>query len=249
MENLLLRNRSPKNKLLKWWPGDTKEKFMENTKYHFPLLKHNHWDAHSIDYQFDAYGFRNDQSFDKVQKYNLVLGCSHSFGIGVRNKDIWFNYLKPHFKEPFYNGSVAGCSPSTCLRTLKGLMQEGMKIKRVFLFIPDRSRTEIYNPDSRWNAWDTVAWWTNHDKNLIKYLLDENYLQYQYETILDSLESICQKNKIQYVFHPTDGQDEIDMMISNDRRGRDLEHPGIDAHKQIGEFFYDEYCRRYRSST
>ena len=247
--NILLRNRCPVNKILKWYPSDDKPKYMENVKYHKEQLDELEWDQNSIEYQFDSHGFRNDLTFNTVEEYNLVLGCSHSFGIGVCNNEIWFNYLKDFIDGPFYNGSIAGCSPHACLRTLKGLRQEGMKVKRVFMFIPDSSRYEIYNDEPRWNAWDTVAWWTDHAKHVGKYLLNENFLKLHYDNVLESIELICNTNKIEYVLHPTDGRDELDMMISNDRKGRDLLHPGIDAHKQIGQFFYDRYSEKYNSST
>lgn len=243
----LFSNRVPRNKTTQWFPSDTKELWKKNLKKHPDKIQKLGWTEDSIEYCFDSLGFRNDTDFDAKKDYNLVLGCSHTFGIGVRNEHVWFNYLTDKFNEPFYNAAIPGGSIGGCVRSLLGLQQKGMKIRRVFVLLPDRTRYEVY--DNSTGAWEVVSWWTNHPKDLTKFLLDEISLTMFYETNKLALQQLCYANDIELIDLPVDAGDDIDIRICGDLQGRDLMHSGIKTQKWIGEKFYDEYCKRYRSST
>lgn len=241
----LFRNGVPKNKVLKWFPSDTFKLFKKNLSSHKEQLDTLGWHKDSIVYKLDKFGFRNDNALDLSKQYNLVLGCSHTFGIGVPNQCSWYNVLKEKFDEPFYNAAVPGGSIGSCTRSLIGLLDKGMQIKRVFVLLPDRTRFETFDGTD----WTVISWWTGHSKEIINTCTNDNTLDLFHEVNKLAIQGICDRNDIELVDIPVDNRDELDMMINDDKKARDLMHPGVDAHKWIGERFYDEYCQRYRSST
>jgi len=244
--NILLQNLVCKNTIHYWFPSDSEERYEHNKKSHNDILSELNWNETVIEYKFDNLGFRNNENFNQEKKYNLILGCSFSFGIGVKNTDIWYNQLKSNFLDPFYNASVPGGSIGCCLRSLKGLIAEGMTIKRVFCLIPGRTRFEVYEDTSNGKGWGTVAWWTSHKKNIKHIVCNENFLNFHYQSVLDSLRYTCEKNNIEYVFLPSDSSDLLDRLCHNDNRARDLEHPGVEAQRMIGNIFYEKYNKLYK---
>jgi hypothetical protein len=247
MHVLLQNELKHANTVLDWCPSDTEEEFDRNVKDNSEQLEELKWTKHNVTYSLDSFAFRNSEAVDFKKEYNIVLGCSHSFGIGVNENDIWFNHLKPHFDEPFYNASVPGGSIGGCYRSLHGFLDLGLKIKRVFMFTPDRSRHEYFNDKD--NKWKVMAWWTGEKPSITKVCLNENYLTNFYQTNLMSIKYICDKNNIELTDMASDAGNDIDVAINESRKARDLMHPGVDTHKFIGKKFYEEYCRRYHSST
>jgi hypothetical protein len=243
--NNLLESGAPKNTTLDWYPGDTLIKFNRNNKYRPSELEKLGWKNNSILYQFDQYGFRNHNPFDQ-QYYNLALGCSHTFGIGVNEQDIWYNTIKQYLDEPFYNAAIAGGSIGGCYRSLQGLLNEGLQVKRVFMLTPSGVRHEHYDDDE--NVWKITARASLNSRSSVLMYLNNHYLKNYYNTHLMSIKYICKENNIELIDISTEGN-ELDGAIHKSHKGRDLEHPGVDTHKFIGEIFYDKYCKRYRSST
>ena len=235
------------NTTLDWCPSDSEEEFDRNFKVNRIQLEQLNWTKTNVKYSIDSFSFRNSEAVDFTKEYNIVLGCSHSFGIGVNENDIWFNHLKPYFDEPFYNAAIAGGSISGCYRSLQGFLDLGLKIKRVFMLTPDRGRHEYF--DAKDNKWKVMAWWSGHKSLITNICLNENYLNNFYQTNMMSINYICDKNNIELTDIATDKGDDVDHAICQSRKARDLIHPGVDTHEFIGKKFYGEYCKRYRSST
>lgn len=238
MTEKYLYNQTNKKITIKWLPPDSEEKFDSNLKTNSSALFEGRWTKDSIVYNLDEFGFRNSFQYNKNTNYNLVLGCSFTFGIGLRDRDIWFNYLKKSFSEPFYNGAIPGSSIGGCYRSLVGLMKNELKVKRVFMLTPAKQRTEIFNEEQ--NYWETVAWWTDQHKKFKKYIINDVYNSHFFNVHLDAIENVCNKNQIEFTaIHVDDCIDTVRFDYA-----RDLEHPGFLTHRKIGKIFYDEYCKR-----
>lgn len=237
------QNGCPKNTTLKWWPADTEERFNLHLKTQKSLLNRLRWNKESITYTFDQYGFRNSENINTSNVYNLVLGCSHTFGVGVNESDVWYNVLKRKFDEPFYNAAIAGGSIGGCYRSLTGLINNGLKVKRIFMLTPGRDRNEFFNTTEQ--KWQTAAHWSVLDKPILKLYLEENSLENFYQTNLLAIKHICKENNIELIDIPTDDDNQIDYAISKCCKARDLSHPGITTQLFLGKKFYEEYCKRY----
>lgn len=233
-----LHNGLPVNTVLNWFPGDTKDRYQNNlsSKKTKKRLQELGWIDTVIEYKFDSLGFRNDFDYDLTESYNLVLGCSISFGIGVKKEDIWYHHLLDKFPEKFYNASIPGGSFTSCVRTLIGLLQLGFKVNRIFTLSPGFDRYDVYQ-DSRWKS---VAWWSDHHSNTKKLILEKKHLDLVYLINSLALQDLCSKNNIELINISTNRKD-IDCLICSDLCGRDLEHPGVDFHKHIAEQMYIEY--------
>lgn len=235
-----LRNGLPVNTVLNWFPGDTKDKYKKNLRSADSYKKLNDlgWIDTPIEYRFDSLGFRNDCDFAAEEYYNLVLGCSISFGIGVQNKDIWYNYFADKFPEKFYNAAIPGGSLTGCLRSLIGLLEKGLMVKRLFLLSPGRDRYDVYQND----RWQPLAWWSDHSNITKQLILSKEHSELHHTINGLALEGICYKNDIELIKLETNRPD-IDQAICYDLKGRDLEHPGVDWHRWLGEQMYAEYTR------
>lgn len=231
-----------------WYPSDTEINFKKNLRFKSKAeqLSKLGWTEKSINYKIDSLGFRNDNDFSKEIEYNLVLGCSHSFGIGVNRSDIWFNHTARHFKEPFYNASVAGYGIGSCYRSLQGLLDLGMKIKRVFMLVPEK-RYEHFSAKNK--NWETIAWWTKGiSSEVSKVVLEKNTLDIFYTTNLLAIKYLCNIHNIELVNTLIEEETDFDIVLFSDKTARDLTHPGKDAHKKIGEIMYEKYSKQYSSS-
>lgn len=213
-----------------WIPNDTEELFKQQEE----AARKLGWTEHSITYNIDEYGFRNNSIPNKSDTYDLFLGCSFTFGIGV-NKS-WVDFVQQHTGNPSYNAGRPGGGIDTCYRHLVFLLKQGYKFDNVFMLSPDPGRVEFW--DRTEEKWMTVAWWTHYKRSIIKAFTDEYYTRYNYEKSIDAIKGICYEKELTLHHFP---HFEFDELINNDEKGRDLQHPSEAAHYQIAKNFIKLY--------
>ena len=82
-------NKNLEEKILKWYPSDTKEQFEKQKNI---IFYKNLYGPDDIIYKLNNYNFRCDNFKD--DSYNnpyriLFMGCSFTFGIGLPLHDVW----------------------------------------------------------------------------------------------------------------------------------------------------------------
>lgn len=97
---------TPKNTKLAWFGLDSESEF-DNLKHpgeHYKFTKQN------VTYTFNSKGFRGDE-IDDISDYTiLVVGCSHTFGIGLDDTQVWTYHLKENFMQEYPKVKVINLS-------------------------------------------------------------------------------------------------------------------------------------------
>lgn len=216
-----------KSGIHKWIPGDTESVFESNFKEASKLG----WTKDSITYNIDSLGHRNDFELEQNQVYNVYLGCSFTYGIGVPNEKTWVHVLNRNLQYPAFNLGVPGCGIDTCYRLLKYYIDK-IKINSIFLFVPPLNRREIF----RNNKFNVYSLWTPREFRIFS---DPNDLELNCEKNIDAIKFLCYSNHIKFTFLHSD-KSPLNDLIDKDMRARDLQHPGIEVHEKIAMEFFKE---------
>lgn len=102
----------------------------------------------------NSYGYRC-REFDNIgdgKKNVVILGCSHTFGQGLRPGDHWVSMLSNHneYRLRYWNLGVPGASGECCVRRLWG-SQKLIDPKIVIVCWPDISRRSWHGEDKPWS--------------------------------------------------------------------------------------------------
>ena len=224
----------------KFIPGDTEERWNYNLKNSKDKLQKAGWLDRNFSYLTDSLGFRNNNDYSPDHAYNLFLGCSHTFGIGLPIEDVWVSHVSKNFETPAYNVGVPGNGTDTAFRILLALSKK-IKLKNVFLLMPDPGRMEFYNQNIK--TFDIITPWNN--ETLLKYFSHPIQLYIHQEKNLLAMENICRNNNAS--FTSLSVADLADMSL--DSNARDLSHFGTTSHLKIAERFMESHDRKSKLST
>jgi hypothetical protein len=183
-----------------WIPMDTEENFNRLKKEGFP----NRFDANSFNYETNKHGFRCDEfdTIDFTKKSIVYLGCSHTFGIGSPEEDIWCSILhkllQEHYNTKFnlINLGVQGGTIDDYLRFIPYLKKFNPHMIVSFtppihrMIIPYRNRADYCSPVSEKNKK------TNAFYQLLKY--NDEYFIYKYDMTLQVVKSVADIMNIEF---------------------------------------------------
>lgn len=228
----------PKSKTQTWFSTDSEENFKNSTNQIYT--------ASSFDYTFNKYGYRignTDWNLNSPKKKLLVLGCSHTVGIGVPWLDTWPVLLADHLDYELFNLSSVGSSGDSAVRILYSTV-DIIKPDLVAILWPDFNRYEFYenfqfdsdgnkyelpHDKSIWND-ERIAEMENHlynlrQKNLI--FLDMMQQLYKFKCITFDAVRLINSHASQCADLLFDSRDKI--------------HAGRKTHQYIAKKFIDTY--------
>jgi len=95
---------------LKWFPSDKEKNFKIHYKLYPEILEY--YIENPINYNINNYFCRSNFDFkvNKDLKVDLFLGCSHTFGIGLHEKDLWWNKISEYTDNIPINLGLGGGS-------------------------------------------------------------------------------------------------------------------------------------------
>jgi len=98
------------NEQLKWFPTDREDSF--NIHYNLYPEMLNFYKDNPIVYNINNYFCRSNFDFkrNKDLKVDIFLGCSHTFGIGLHEKDLWWNKISEYTDNVPINLGLGGSS-------------------------------------------------------------------------------------------------------------------------------------------
>lgn len=242
MEESLIKSSTPLPGRYYFLNEDSEENWNINKIKYADVCEKNYYSHTSIMYKINKLGHRNKLTPDPINEYNIYIGCSHTFGIGLPAGAIWHNHLTEWMNVPAYNAGIPGGSMSTCYRNLLALHAKGIKIRRLFILAPSFNRLEVF--DSRWRPLDCLS---NNHKAIKKTLLTDEYMMFDKQKSLQAIKGFCLDSNIEHVIVDVDER-EIDHILCADRTARDFIHSGPEAHLKIAKVFYERY-KKYYSST
>ncbi len=123
---------------------------MKIGNYSDRLLEKQPVDKHPwSEYRLNSYGYRCP-TWDPMpdgKKNVVILGCSHTFGLGLDDNQHWVHHLSKHntSRLRYWNLGVPGASGDSCVRTLWGT-QKLIDPRIVIICWPDESRRELSDP-------------------------------------------------------------------------------------------------------
>ena len=189
----------------------------------------------SIKYKFNSYGFRtNEFILPKTLPVILVLGCSFTLGIGLKEEDTWPTiFQQTYFPEyTLYNLGLGGASADTVARLAINFIPI-LKPDIVAVFWPNMCRYEIVETSHIRFAGP----WLDEEL-ILKKLLNQTDLynnQQKNKVILDLLQKIYQFELLQLDADDFN-QTIYEGMKLNSDRARDNTH--------ISNCFHDKYLKR-----
>ena len=239
-----------KNTTLKWYCIDSEEKFNDVV-----LTPHDYWKftKDNVNYTFNSLGYRSDEPDADCDYTILVSGDSHTFGVGLDDKQVWPYQLKLLIEKEYkkckiINVSEPGGSNDWISRSLTCAIEN---IK------PDCVIAVYTYPNRREAIWDSGLLYplntTIPDISNQKYYLEfqswfmtvnehTNYYNLTKNHIL--IKNTCKAYGIKLLtFHDQHLdiiQRELTSTLGYQDVARDLKHFGPAVHKYFAEKIYNE---------
>lgn len=121
-------------------------------------------DEEEMLYTLNNLNYRTDTTFDKDIPGLMSLGCSHTYGVGVRDNEAWPQRLADSLDLPNWNLGCGGQSVDYCIWVARAFINLGYIPKAVAVWWPDLSRnitTVSVSVDQ-----DTMSTIIGHDDNI-----------------------------------------------------------------------------------
>jgi len=271
-EALQLSQYSDYSNQYKWYPSDTEELFnqhLENPDTRGILYKYGWADKNGkptpVHYELNDFGFRCKKFTDKPGI--LFLGCSLTFGVGVRREDTWPQLVADHFDLENWNLGMPGRGLDSialyCRLFLENLCPN---IKAICVYMPPPGRKSIFmetklkGPDVKNTAplelahlngmhWRNDDYWDNplprpihkdfQRNNVSEKDVFLNWMWKRENTFFNELSSVALIKTIADEKNiPLVILNSMDNIFQDNKDlGRDLLHPGINNHKELAEKF------------
>ena len=101
-------------------------------------------------YSVNEQNFRSPE-FDKADADNTVMsvGCSHTYGIGIRDHEVWGSRLSKYLQMKLWNIGVGGIGPDACLYLVQQFFEEGYIPKKLAILWPSVERKLLITEDDK----------------------------------------------------------------------------------------------------
>ena len=222
-----------RSKSLDWYPMDVKERYLSQPKEH-----RDRWDNVKISYDINSYGFRSKEVTCEERESITILGCSHTFGIGMPEEHIWPSVLSKKMNLPYHNLASAGGSLDGCFRVYNEWAPI-IKSKITCLLIPPGIRFECY--ETNIHKFKNMGPWVieredyPHEANI---LLADSFFKEE----LNHVNKERNLAAIQYIADCNDSKlflvDASYLTPFYNTRARDGSHASYEGHAAVAEEFY-----------
>jgi hypothetical protein len=207
-----------------WFGMDSEELYLSNRQHRSDLLRqHGWWDYEHMDYRFNSHGFRSVEFTNNPG--TLFLGCSFTLGVGVAVEDTWAHRVSRALGTACWNLGQGGGSMDTCFRLAEHWVPR-LRPVRVVLLAPPVDRWELIDSDGlpkRFSAHDSnnpiSRKWLAHPENARL-----NHLRNRW-----AIRALCHSQSLPFSEWPHTS------LGVHGSLGRDLAHPGIEAHRQFAD--------------
>ena len=243
----------------RWYPMDSEERFhavkeqFESEKgVPFP------WTEECVSYNLDRYGFRgNTLPSNPVENSLMALGCSYTFGVGIKEEQTWTTLLGKHLNIPAYNLGAPAQGYETMFRLLHYWWPK-IRSKNIFLYVNPGYRREYFNAhDHAPGRWKHI---TNRrvgqegaltEREFMMFMDEKNSIASKQRAVY-AIKGFCDVNNINlfavdlnpYAIEDVTKRPEFmehkDQWIELDV-ARDYAHPGPIFNEKLADYFRLEY--------
>jgi hypothetical protein len=96
-----------------------------------------------IYYSYNTLGYRSSELTSKCN--TLIAGCSHTFGLGIPQEEIWADVLCKRLNVEYQNISMVGGAVNTIVQNIFSYIKLFGNPKNIFILFPDISRIHLPN--------------------------------------------------------------------------------------------------------
>lgn len=215
------------DKEVEWISSDSEELYNEHLVKNKGALEMFGWvDYKKFTYKFNSHGFRCEEFND--QESIMFLGCSHTFGTGNPEENIWPTIVAQSLGLRSVNLGISSSSNDTAFRLGHHYIPQ-LKPKIVIWLSTDISRLELHTLDERVEAHG--PWTEDGGYFLSNWLANPVNSEINFTKNYLALESVCKSNNIKFLersIYQIRHADEKDM-------GRDLMHFGKLCHNACAQ--------------
>jgi len=237
-----------------WIAIDTEERFNRLKKEGFP----NRFDANSFNYETNKHGFRCDDfdTMDFTKKSIVYLGCSHTFGIGSPEEDIWCSILHKLLQEHhntefnFINLGIGSGCVDDYLRFVP--YYKKFNPHMIVSSNPGMHRMIIPSDEDNHGCPTHLGLWSEKNRNtnafhqLLKF--NDEYFIYKYDMTLQVVKSVADIMNIE--FYEANLRDtffdlgELKMKLGDKAHNRDGCHFAREIHEKFATSFFKKITEK-----
>ena len=237
-----------------WIPMDNEKNFNQLKKEGFP----NRFTADSFNYEVNVHGFRCDDfdTIDFSKKSIVYLGCSHTFGIGSPEEDIWCSILHKLLQEHhnteynLINLGIGGGNIDDYLRFMP--YYKKFNPHMIVSCTPPMHRMILQQDEDEDGYENYKGFWTEKNKNtnsfheLLKY--NDAYFIYKYDMKLQVVKSITDVMNIE--FYEANIRDtffdlvELKMKLGDKAHNRDGCHFAREIHEKFATSYFKKITEK-----
>ena len=198
-----------------------------------------------LTYDLNSYGFRCRpfEDIDHKKQQIMILGCSYTFGIGLKQEHLWHDHLRLAFSDEttqIWNLGVPGYSNDAIVR-LTWRFLEYIRPAMIFIQWSHFHRREYVRDDN--SLWRILTnhprFWNDGSSEYKAFFMMHNDFndQYCFEKNLAFISNIARAYHITFEYETINNFPSID-------KARDNEHPGPDSHKLFAVQIYNQYLNQ-----
>lgn len=222
-----------------WVGGDLQEQYSENV-----LNQPNNWyyKNKKITYSFNKYGHRCKDIEDiDLSNYILVLGCSHTVGVGLELKKTFPYLIANELQCDYYNLSLSATGIDVIeYNLLTWLRRVNKSPKAIIIQWPDHTRFASYFPGHE-NIVEKGAWTEDIDNmKLIVNSEEVGFFNARKLLTLNLIKNIATCPVISCIFSSQAVFDPYNLYLRRIDKARDLNHAGIKSHKNWAKLLLQE---------
>lgn len=216
-----------------WASTDSKDLYLKNRKEpeKSKLLDELGWTDKNITYSYNHQGFRCENFDDRPA--GLAIGCSLTEGVGVKQDQTWPSVLSKLLDIHIWNLGIGGQSIASNFRILDHYLPL-LKPRFVVHCIPNKHRFEYTNEiEIKVNVTISSMLTDTSDRTFFKkwFAHDDNSNYYSLAHS-KAIKWLCHEHQIPYFYMKSE-------MFDFDKKARDLQHPGPDAHVKFAQNMYN----------
>jgi hypothetical protein len=224
-----------------WMSRDTEGQYLDNVK-----TQPNNWyyKDKTITYSFNKNGHRcNDIEDINLSNYILVLGCSHTVGVGLELEKTFPYLIAKELRCNYYNFGVSATGIDVVeYNLLTWIRKINTSPKAVVIQWPDHTRFASHLPGHE-NLIEKGSWTEDPDNvELIVNSEESGFFNARKLLTLKLINNLVKCPIITCLFTSQPIFDPYNLYIRKVDKARDLTHAGIESHKNWSELILREFA-------
>ena len=227
---------------LEWFSVDSQEEYNRVVK-----TMPDDWEYRSkpITYKLNKQGYRTQEWEDiDWSSSTVMIGCSNTFGLGIREEETACSILENETKSPFINLGVVGSSNHLMFYNSMKLLEHNIRPKRVILLFSDPSRYTHFNINEDYIV--ALGHWSLENEEYSDYYYNySNHMNCNVHGTMMAIatDALWKSNGVEtfsFSAYHNALKDKFKMLPARTDRAREINHPGVETNKTWARVIRDE---------